>query len=239
MSKTALVLRHHESIHLGNLEPVLREHGYEVHIVDTPHADVAAVDPAKADLVVVLGGNMGVYEHADHPYLLDEIVLLKARLDARQPVFGVCLGAQLMARSLGSEVYRGPSNEIGYRTVEPTEDGAASPLRHMTGVPVMQWHNDTFDLPPGVTRLAGSPQYGNEAFGIDEWALAVQFHPEMTPEMHEAWLQASADELMAEGVDADELRRERERYSAGMQEASRRLFGEWLDGLENRAASSG
>lgn len=96
----------------------------------------------------------------------------------------------------------------------------------------MQWHSDTFDLPEGVTRLAGSPQHGNEAFGIGNWALAVQFHPEVTDEIHEDWLVFSESEVAAEGFDADELRRECARYSQGMQEASRAMFSEWLDGLD-------
>ena len=234
MSLTAIVLRHDDTIHLGNLEPVLREHGYDVRHVDMLRDDVQGIDAAAADLVVVLGGDMGLGDADRFPALRDEVDLLARRLDAGRPVFGVCLGAQLMASALGSAVYVGPTNEIGFRTVEPTEAGAVSPVRHIAGVPVMQWHSDTFDLPEGTTRLAGSPQYGNEAFGIGNWALAVQFHPEVTDEMHEQWLAASEAELLAEGIDADVLRRERGRYSPGMQEASRAMFSEWLDGLDPR-----
>ena len=234
MTRTAVVLRHDDTIHLGNLEPVLREHGYSIRYVDTLKEDVRALDPREADLLVVLGGEMGVYEADEFPALHAEIDLLTQRLGASLPVFGVCLGAQLMANALGSRVYRGPTNEIGYRSVEPTEAGATSPLRHVSGVPVFQWHSDTFDLPDGVTRLAGSPQYGNEAFGIGDWALAVQFHPEVTEEMHEVWLAASEAEVAAEGFDVGDLRRERERYSSGMQNASRSMFSEWLDGLGPR-----
>lgn len=229
--RTALVLRHDETIHLGNLEPVLVEHGYTVTVVDTPEADFATIDAVAADLVVVLGGEMGVYESEQHPYLVDEIALIRARIDAERPVFGVCLGAQLMAESLGATVYRGPSNEIGYRSVEPTVEGAASPVRHIAAVPVMQWHSDTFELPDGVTRLAASSQYSNEAFGIGNWALAVQFHPEVTPEMHEQWVSQSADELAKEGIDAEALRADNERHNATMQRASRLLFSEYLDGI--------
>ncbi|HSP53750.1 MAG TPA: glutamine amidotransferase [Cryobacterium sp.] len=232
MSRTAVVLRHDDTIHLGNLEPVLREHGYSVRYVDTLREDVRSVDSQEADLLIVLGGEMGVYEADEFPALHAEIELLRHRLGASRPVFGVCLGAQLMASALGSRVYRGPTNEIGYRSVEPTEAGADSPLRHVSGVPVFQWHSDTFDLPDGVTRLAGSAQYGNEAFAIDNWALAVQFHPEVTEEMHEVWLAASEAEVTAEGFDPGDLRRDRERYSRGMQEASRAMFSEWLDGLD-------
>ena len=232
MSRIAIVLRHDDTIHLGNLEPVLLEHGYDVRYVDTMREDVSVLDPHAADLVVVLGGEMGVYEADRFPALLDEIALLESRLTAGRPVFGVCLGAQLMATALGATVYRGPTNEIGYRSVEPTEAGADSPVRHIAGVPVFQWHSDTFDLPEGVTRLAGSPQYGNEAFSIGNWALAVQFHPEVTEEMHEVWLAASEAEVAAEGFDPADLRLERERYSEGMQGASRAMFSEWLAGLD-------
>jgi GMP synthase (glutamine-hydrolysing) len=232
MSRTALVLRHDPKIHLGNLEPVLREHGYALTIIDTELGDLGTLDPAEADLLVVLGGEMGVYEADRYPSLHDEVELLRQRLAAERPVLGVCLGAQLMASALGSRVYRGPSNEIGYRSVEPTDAGAASPVRHVSGVPVFQWHSDTFDLPEAATRLAGSPQYGNEAFGIGNWALAVQFHPEVTDEMHEDWLASSEQEVEAEGLDPEALRQDRARYSGRMQEASRRMLSEWLDGLD-------
>jgi GMP synthase (glutamine-hydrolysing) len=232
MSRIALVLRHAPEIHLGNLEQVLVEHDYRIRYVDTASRDeVRAIDPAQADLLIVLGGEMGVYEADAFPVLTDEVALLADRIAARRPVFGVCLGAQLMASALGSTVYRGPTNEIGYRAVEPTEAGKAGPLRHVAGVPMMQWHSDTFDLPPGTTRLAGSAAYGTEAFAIGQWALAVQFHPEVTAEMHESWLASSEAELHAEGLDADALRTERDLNSAAMQRASRALFSEWLAGL--------
>ena len=238
MSRIALVLRHADEIHLGNLEQVLVEHGYTVRYVDTlgGGADVRGIDPADADLLVVLGGDMGAYEAESFPVLTDEIALLRDRLAARRPVFGVCLGAQLMASALGSPVYRGPSNEIGYRLVEPTEAGQGSPLRHVAGIPMMQWHSDTFDLPAGTTRLAGSAAYGNEAFAIGDWALAVQFHLEVTAPMHETWLVSSEAEVRAEGLDPDDLRRDRAMHSDAMQEASRALFSEWLAALPGDAA---
>lgn len=227
--RTALVLQHDATIHLGNLEPVLREHGYELRIVDATTEDLGAIDPTEADLLVVLGGEMGAYETDAYPFLLTERALVRARLDAERPTLGVCLGAQVMAGALGERVYKGDTTQIGFRTVEPTAAGAASPVRHFAGVPVAQWHGDTFDLPERATRLATSSDYSNEAFAIDEWALAVQFHPEVTDEMHDQWLADGTASLAEQNLDADALRNERARYSAAMQDASRRAFSEWLD----------
>jgi GMP synthase (glutamine-hydrolysing) len=137
-----------------------------------------------------------------------------------------------MAGALGERVYKGDTTQIGFRTVETTDAGATSPLRHFAGVPVAQWHGDTFDLPERATRLATSGDYSNEAFAIDEWALAVQFHPEVTDEMHERWLADGSAALAEQKLDAEALRDERARYSAAMQDASRRAFSEWLDALQ-------
>ncbi len=231
MPRTAVVLQHDPTIHLGNIRPVLEEHGYALRVVDVTTEDVDAIDPAEADLVVVLGGEMGAYETEAYPFLEAEQRLLRARLAAERPTLGVCLGAQLMAAALGERVYRGATTAIGYRPVEPTDAGAASPIRHFAGVPVVQWHGDTFELPAGATRLASSSDYANEAFAIGGHALAVQFHPEVTDEMHERWVADGYNELDEHAIDADELRRERQRHSARMQEASRAAFSEWLRGL--------
>ena len=231
MPLTAVVLQHDPTIHLGNIRPVLEEHGYEVRIVDVTTEDLDAMDPAAADLVVVLGGEMGAYETDAYPFLAAEQRLLRARLDAERPTLGVCLGAQLMAGALGERVYKGDTTAIGYRIVEPTAAGAGSPLRHFTGVPVVQWHGDTFELPAAATLLATSSDYSNEAFAIGRHALAVQFHPEVTDEMHERWLTDGYNELDEHAIDPDALRRDRERHSARMQEASRAALSEWLGGL--------
>jgi GMP synthase (glutamine-hydrolysing) len=231
VTRTALILQHDPSIHLGNIGPVLVEHGYELRIVDVTADDIAAIDPADADLVVVLGGEMGAYQTDEFPFLQAEQALLRKRLEAERPTLGVCLGAQLIAGALGERVYKGDTMQIGYRRVEPTAAGAVSPIRHFDGVPVVQWHGDTFELPERATRLASSGDYSNEAFAIGDFALAVQFHPEVTDEMHETWVSDGYNELDQHAIDPDAMRRDRELYSARMQEASRAAFSEWLSSL--------
>lgn len=231
MTRTAVILQHDPSIHLGNIGPVLEEHGYDLRIVDVTSEDVAAIDPAEADLVVVLGGEMGAYQTDEFPFLAKEQDLLRARIEAERPTLGVCLGAQLMAGALGERVYRGDTMQIGYRRVEPTEAGVVSPIRHFDGVPVVEWHGDTFELPESATLLASSSDYSNEAFAIGDFALAVQFHPEVTDEMHETWVSDGYNELDELAIDPEALRRDREAHSARMQEASRAAFSEWLENL--------
>jgi GMP synthase (glutamine-hydrolysing) len=231
VTRTALILQHDPSIHLGNIGPVLTEHGYDLRIVDVTTEDVSAIDPAEADLVVVLGGEMGAYQTDKFPFLAAEQSLLRSRLDAERPTLGVCLGAQLMAAALGERVYRGDTTQIGFRRVEPTAAGEASPIRHFAGVPVVEWHGDTFELPERATRLASSSDYSNEAFAIGGFALAVQFHPEVTDDMHEQWVTDGYNELDELAIDPEALREDRELYSAHMQQASRAAFSEWLDSL--------
>ena len=236
-TRTALVLRHDSAIGLGNLGPTLEAHGYRIVTVDAPHDDVTALDALAPDLVVVLGGDEGAYETDRYPYLADEIELLRTRIDAEAPIFGVCLGAQMLAKTLGADVRKGPRKEVGWLTVEPTEAGAASPVRHFAGVPTVQWHGDTFDLPEGVERLATSPQYENQAFARGDWLLAVQFHPEITDEIHEDWLAAWGDELPEYGLSREQLRAERAVNGPRAQAASAALLSEYLDGLESRRAA--
>ncbi|GAB3586092.1 glutamine amidotransferase [Leifsonia lichenia] len=228
MTKRAVVLQHDPTIHLGNIGPVLVEHGYEVRVIDATTEDLSAVDADAADLLVVLGGEMGAYQTREFPHLAHEQALIRQRLDAERPTLGVCLGAQLMAGALGERVYKGGTKQVGFRRVEPTAAGAESPIRHFDGVPVVEWHGDTFDLPERATLLASSSDYSNEAFAIGDFALAVQFHPEVTDEMHERWVSDGYNELDELAIDPDAMRRDREQYSSAMQAASTAAFSEWL-----------
>lgn len=225
------MLQHHDNVTLGNLESVLREHGYGIRIVDATSEDVSGLDPEDGDLVIVLGGHQAAYETELYPYLADELALVRARIEAQKPILGVCLGAQLMAGSLGGRNYQGEKPDLGYQNIEPTEAGLASPIRHVIGVPMLEWHGDHFDLPERATLLAGSAAYPNEAFAIDDFALAIQFHPEVTDEMHDAWTEDTDDLLEREGVNLDEWRRLRDKHNPAMQVASRAMFSEWLDSL--------
>ena len=230
--KRAVVIEHDPSISLGNLEPVLVDAGYAIEIVDARRANLAEIDASAPDLVVVLGNDHGVYEKNEREYIAKEEEWLADRLAAERPTLGVCFGAQIMASALGGGVFKGDSTQIGYRSVEPTAAGENSPVAVFKGVPVVQWHGATFTLPEHVTRLAGSNDYENEAFAVDNWALAVQFHPEVTPEMFGEWLEDGRESVEAEGLSETELLAEHAKLNERMQAASAQMLTTWLAGLE-------
>ncbi|MCY7324735.1 MAG: gamma-glutamyl-gamma-aminobutyrate hydrolase family protein [Microbacteriaceae bacterium] len=229
--RVAVVIRHLDIAHLGSFDGLLRERGYQITTIDASDLGPGSIEMIEADLVVVLGGDMGAYQTDEYGYLVDELDLLAKRLEDEKPTLGLCLGAQLMAHALGGRASKGKSVVIGFRDVNLTEAGRDSPLRHFAGVPVMQWHGDSFRLPAGATRLASSAEYSNEAFRLGDYALAVQFHPEITGTMYEEWIAQGAAELARHGIDGAELLEQRDRYAERMERAALAMLGEWLDAL--------
>jgi GMP synthase (glutamine-hydrolysing) len=176
---------------------------------------------------------MGVYEQQEHPFLTDEIALIRQRLAARKPTLGICLGAQLMAAALGARVYPGTNGkEIGWSTLQPAGDQAApewfAPLI-APSLQVLHWHGDTFDLPPNVRHLASSKLYANQAFAVEDFALALQFHPEVTAEGLESWYEGHAAELNSAGISIPGLRSAAHQHAAALEKATHSFFNRWLD----------
>jgi GMP synthase (glutamine-hydrolysing) len=102
--RSAVAITHVPFEDLGSLAGVLAERGSAVQTVDACTADLSAFDPLTPDLLVVLGGPIGVYETQTYPFLDPEIALIRRRLQARRPIIGICLGAQLMATALGAQL---------------------------------------------------------------------------------------------------------------------------------------
>ena len=224
------VVQHLAFEDLGSFAAPLRELGHAVRCVQAGVDDVGrAID--EAECLVVLGGPIGVYETERYPFLLDELAALTRRLAARRPTLGICLGAQLIAGALGARVYPGGHKEIGWSELQLSAAGAASPLRHLAGVPVLHWHGDTFDLPAGAELLASSSVYPHQAFRVGDNILALQFHPEALSERFECWLIGHTGELAAAGLDVPTLREQARRHGPALERAGQAMLREWLRGL--------
>lgn len=233
-SKTALAIRHVLFEDLGTLAAVLGDHGYAMAYKEAGLDDLAAIDPAGPDLLIVLGGPIGAYDEDAYPFVRDELRLLERRLRGDLPTLGICLGAQLMARALGSKVYPGPQKEIGWLPLRLTEPGQQSCLRFLAPehTPVLHWHGDTFDLPAGATRLASTEIYENQAFAWGRRALALQFHVEVRAKDLERWFIGHACEIVtAPTVSVAELRRDTARWGPILEGEGPKAFDAWLSTL--------
>ncbi len=228
MQRRAVAIRHVAFEDLGLLGPILEEHGYTVEYRD---AGVEAVDvpPVRdANIVIVLGGPVGVYDVAVYPCLAEELRLLEYRCTRDLPTLGICLGAQLLAYCLGGDVRPMNTKEIGFGAVELSPEGARSPLVHLQGVPVLHWHGDQYSLPAGARRLASTELCPEQAFEYGSNIFALQFHPEWELRTFERWLIGHAVELAHAGIDPRDLRAAAQRVAPVSMPAGRQALASWI-----------
>lgn len=178
-------------------------------------------DPDDLDGLVVMGGPLGAYEEDRYPFLRQECELMGAVARRGDPVLGVCLGAQLLARALGAKVFPGHGTEIGFGSIELTQAGENNPI--FTGLgrvfPAFHWHGDTFTLPEGAELLASSPMYPHQAFRFGSRAYGLQFHLEPDADTWSAW----RDHLPAGLIDEAEAKRRR------IEEVGRKVIARFFD----------
>lgn len=240
MSLRVLVLQHIACEPPGVYEDVLRERGAALHRVEVD-AGEPIPDVRAFDAMIAMGGPMGVYEDDRLPWLTEEKRAIRDAVRAGVPFWGVCLGVQLLAASLGARVYAGPGPEVGILPVRLTGAAAGDPV--FAALPreflSLQWHGDTFDLPEGATLLASSPAYPHQAFRWGRAAYGVQFHLEVSAEMAEAWSSVPAyGEALERTMGAGAMPRllaEFRPQAGAMCGLARSLFERWLDVAAARA----
>lgn len=187
--------------------------------------------------IIPMGGNAHAWDEDAVPQLRAERLLLSSAVEEGLPVFGICLGAQLLARALGGAVRAADEPEIGWLDIVPTEEAADDPIfRHLeapTGV--YQWHYDVFEPPAGAQRLARSELAPNQAFRVDgAEAWGIQFHPEATPELWELWIARHPAEVREAGVDVDALRAAVYSGAERSLAVRRAIFDAFLDRVRRR-----
>jgi GMP synthase (glutamine-hydrolysing) len=228
-----LVLQHIACEPPAAFEDELRSRGLDLVRVELDEGEPLP-DWREFPAIVVMGGPMGAYDEGDHLWLAAEKRLLREAVEAEVPVWGVCLGAQLLAGALGARVYRGERPEVGLLPVELTPAASSDPVfrEAPSSFPTLQWHGDSFDLPDGATLLASSPAYRHQAFRVGR-SYGLQFHLEVTPELATEWGRVRA---YAESLEATLGPGALEDLLAGVEEnadvtlpLARRLFGRWLE----------
>jgi GMP synthase (glutamine-hydrolysing) len=185
-----LAFRHVPFEGAGLIAPVLAARGIQLDYADLyatgPGAPGIAQDIAQYRALIFLGGPMSAND--DLSCLRQESQLMAQAIARDQPVLGICLGAQLMAKTLGARVYRNPVKEIGWFDLHFKEPAARDPLfAGLEPQTVFHWHGETFDLPPGAEWLARSGRCRHQAFKVGKLQYGFQFHLEVTPEMIEDW----------------------------------------------------
>ncbi len=184
--------------------------------------------------IVAMGGPMSVNDEELLPWLAGEKRAIAEAVQAGMPYWGVCLGAQLLAASLGARVYRGAAPELGiYDDLILTQNAGRDPAFANLPSPLttFQWHGETFDLPDGATALAGSAAYHNQAF-VWRRAYGLQFHFEVSASLAESWLaiEAYAQELDgAQGSEAIGALMAQLPALERLIPLAREIFGRWIE----------
>jgi len=211
---SVLILKNVEGEGPGTIEDFLSVRKVPCRVVDMYRDDL----PPYEDMgtLVIMGGPMSVNEGDIYPYLKREEKLVTEFLEKGGRVLGICLGAQVVARALGAKVYPGVKKEIGWYDIELCGEGITDPMMNRLAVhpragdfrkifKVFHWHGETFDIPHGAERLAGSALYENQAFRYGKAAYAFQFHVEVTRDMIYGWLKD-------EDVDMEKIKTETEMF---------------------------
>lgn len=196
--RTVLLVLQGESSNPGRVETLLRERGWEPKRC-CPKIGDPLDDPTDLAGAVVFGGPMSANDDDKLSFIGDELRWIDRVLAAGTPFFGICLGAQLMARALGARVapHDDGHMEIGYWPIEPTPEGAdvIDSLRM-----VYHWHGEGFTLPAGADLLARGTTFPHQAMRFGPRAYGVQFHPEVTRDILCYWSSVASEHLSRPGA---------------------------------------
>jgi GMP synthase (glutamine-hydrolysing) len=229
-----LVFQHVPFEILGTLNPLFKRSGFRIRYVNFGRHPDAEPSLEGYDGLVVLGGPMSVSETRKHRHLTTELRVIEEAIQRDFPVLGVCLGAQLIAKALGSRVWKNGEKEIGWYDVSRADDASADPVvaPFKDSEKVFQWHGDTFEIPRGGVHLASSPACSNQAFRMGEKVYGFQFHLEVDEPLIERWLKTASfkEEIESLGgkVTVEGIRRDTKAHIHRLTRLSQKCFGAFI-----------
>ena len=227
--KKVLFIQHGDVDKPGLLADALAAEGGELVIRHPYIGDKIPADLVGYDALALGGGGQSAYQVAEFPYLEEECELVRKAILADKPVLGLCLGAQLIAKALGAEVYRAEQKELGFFPVTMSVSAASDRLLSAwpSQISPTHWHGDVFDLPGGAECMASSALTTNQAFRYGRATYAFQFHLEMTPALFEELVDDAAGDLIALGVDLVTLKKEAFRVLPSLRDTAVEFFKAW------------
>jgi GMP synthase-like glutamine amidotransferase len=217
----------------GYIADWLNENGYAINITRFYQTGFILPEINAIDALIILGGPMSVYDDLEYPWLHLEKAFIEDCIDAGKKVFGICLGAQLMALCMGARVYTASHKEIGWFPVLPTSECKDSSWLYelfMEQPVVFHWHGDKFDIPyDGSLNLLSSYANGNQAFSKGDTTIALQFHLEITMASLLEMLDNGAHELKPSvHIQSGEQIRSGSRYIFSCNNIMAKILAHWL-----------
>ena len=236
--RKVLVFQHVANEILGTLNPALKQQGLRIRYVNFERDPNATPSIDKYNGLIVLGGYMGVYEADQYTHIKTEMKLIEEALKKDVPVLGICLGAQILAHVLGSEVRKAPEKEMGWYDIELTTAGENAPLlSHFKKTEkIFQMHGDTFDIPKSCEHLATSKLCPAQAFSYGRKAYGLQFHLEVDEAMISRWLNNPRNQQDIESsggkVSAEQMKADTAKYLQNSLNLSQQTFQKFIDLFE-------
>ena len=238
MSPKVLLVVHQDTSDSGRIGRQLADRGFRLDIRCPLKGDNLPRTMAEHRGAVIFGGPQSANDDHKLAGLKKELTWIERTIEARVPLLGICLGAQLVARALGAKIDFHPEglHEIGYHPITPLGDWPHGFERTMH---FYQWHKETFEVPVGAVRTAAGEMYPNQGFRYGRCCHAIQFHPEVTREIVHRWTRKPGGGLLRPEAQSPECQIAAEaRHAPAVEAWTARFLDHWIGRPESPARAA-